>query len=493
MKRAITLVLLFGLALGCAMGPNYKRPEMAVPETFRDTPKPADAASLADRAWWNLITDPNLQALIDEALANSYDARIAAARVEQYRANAGIARSALFPQVSGSGAWVRGRESDYTFPPGDKPVTEVYTAQFQLSWELDVWGRLRRLNEAGRAQYLASVEAQRGVMLSLVADVAVAYYDLCLLDRDLDIAKGTAAAYKGVYDLFNLKLQGGAASALETSSAAGAMGTVAATVPAIEAQIEGQENALCFLLGRPPGPVIRSKLPSTVDLPLDIPAGLPSALLERRPDVLAAEQALVAYNANVGAAKASMFPTLSLTGLLGGVSPEVNQLFGSGKSWSVAPGLFQPLFFGGRLWFQYEAAKAMYAESLASYEQAVTQAFAETSTTLVAHQKLAEAEKKQQESVAAFQEAVRLSNQRYEAGLASYYEVLTALQNLYPAEQALAQIQYQRLSNYVTLYKALGGGWQNPDQVKPPPPAPAAADKQAPAPQPAAESPVKEP
>lgn len=473
MKRLLCILLLAVSALGCAMGPDYKRPPMAFPESFRDTPKPADAACLADRPWWEIIKDPNLQTLIDEALANSYDARIAAARVEQYRATAGIARSPLFPQISGSGAWQRGRESTYSYPPGVKPVTEGYVAQFQLNWELDIWGRLRRLNEAGRAQYLASVEGQRGVLLSLIADVATQYYVLCELDRELEIARGTTTAYQGTYDLFNRQLQGGTATALQTSSAEGALGQVAATVPSLEAQITAQENLLCFLLGRPPGPITRSKLPSTADLPLEVPAGLPSTLLERRPDVLEAEQALVAYNANVGAAVASMFPTLSLTALLGGVSPEVNQLFGSGKTWSVTPGLFQPLFFGGRLWFQYEVAKALYGESLATYEQAVTYAFAETSSALATHQKLAEAEKQQARAVAALQEAVRLSNERYVAGLSSYYEVLTALQNLYPAELALAQIQFQRLDNFVTLYKALGGGWQNPGQVRPAPRSPA--------------------
>lgn len=472
MKRTLCLVLLaasgLALVLGCAMGPNYKRPQMAVPETFRDTPAPADGASLADRAWWDLISDPNLQALIDEALGSSFDARIAAARVEQYRANAGIARSGLFPQVSGSGAWQRGRDSAYVYPPGPKPVTEGYSAQFQVSWELDLWGRLRRLNEAGRARYLASVEGQRGVALSLVSDVATAYYTLCELDRELEIAGNTVKAYQGVYDLFDMQLQGGTASALQTSSAEGALGTVAATVPSLEAQVTAQENLLCLLVGRPPGAVPRSPLPSTAELPLDIPAGLPSALLERRPDILQAEQALVASNADIGAAKASMFPTLSLTGLLGGVSPQVNQLFGSGKTWNVTPGIFQPIFFGGELWSQVQAARAYYGESLAAYEQTVTQAFAEVSSSLVAHQKLALAETQQARSVEAFNEAVRISNKRYVAGLASYYEVLQALQNLYPAQLALAKIRYQRLSNFVTLYKALGGGWQNPGQQRPP-------------------------
>ncbi len=466
MKRILLASLLAGSVLGCAMGPNYKRPAVAVPETFRDIPAPVDGASLADRPWWQIIQDPNLQALIDEALSNSFDARIAAARVEQYRANAGIARSGLFPQVSGAGQWQRGRQSAYVYPFGEKSVSEGYAAQAQLNWELDVWGRLRRLNEAGRAQYLASVEGQRGVMLSLVAGVATSYYTLCELDRELEIAKNTEAAYQGVYDLFNLQLQGGTASALQTASAEGALGSVAATVPSLEAQIEAQENTLSFLVGRAPGPITRSKLPSSVDLPLNVPAGLPSALLERRPDVLQAEQALVASNANVGSSKAAMFPALSLTGLFGGVSPQVGQLLGSGKTWSVTPGLFQPIFFGGRLWFQYEVAKALYGESLAAYEQAVTYAFAETASALVTHQKLAEAERQQARSVAAFEEAVRISNQRYVAGLASYYEVLQALQNLYPAQLSLAKIRFQRLSTFVTLYKALGGGWQNAGQAR---------------------------
>lgn len=467
MKRLLCIVLLAGSTLGCAMGPNYKRPQMTVPEAFRDSPKPADAASLADRAWWDLFADPNLQALIDEALANSFDARTAAARVEEYRAKAGIARSGFFPQVGATGQWQRGRESAYIYPYGQKPVSEGYSAQFQLSWELDVWGRLRRLNEAGRAQYLASVEAQRGVMLSLVADVASGYYTLCELDKELEIAKDTQQAYQSTYDLFDLQLKGGTASALQTASAEGALGSVAASVPSLEAQISGQENLLSFLLGRMPGPITRSQLPSSVDLPLEVPAGLPSALLERRPDILQAEQALVAANANIGASKASMFPTLSLTGLFGGVSPQVDQLLGSGKTWSVVPGLFQPLFYGGKLWFQVQAAKAMYGESLAQYEQAVTYAFGETAAALVTHQKLVEAEKQQARSVAAFAEAVRVSNQRYVAGLSSYYEVLQAQQNLYPAQVTLAKVRFQRLDNFVTLYKALGGGWQNPGQERP--------------------------
>lgn len=485
MKRALCIVLLaasgLASALGCAMGPNYKRPEVATPEQYRGVEKPASDVSLADRPWWDLFQDENLKVLIDEALQNSPDAQVAAWRVEQYRAQAGIARSPLFPQVDAAGAWTRGSESSFVYPPGEKPVSESYQAAFTLSWEIDLWGRLRRLNEAGRAQYLASEEARRGVMLSLVANVAIGYYELCGLDQYLAIAKNTTQAFQETFSLFDRKLKGGAASALQTSSAAGDLGNVAAQVPDLEATIVKKENALCVLLGRPPGPIKRSGLPSTATLPLDVPAGLPSALLERRPDVREAEESLVAYNANIGAAKASMFPSISLTGLLGGISPEVNQLFSDGKRWSVSAGLFQPLFHGGALMFQYEAAKALYGQSLAQYEQAVNNAFAETSTSLVTHQKLAEAEKHQKSSVDAFREAVRLSNERYNSGLSSYFEVLLMMERLYPAEQFLVSYQYRRLENFVLLYKALGGGWQTPDQIQPrpaPEQAPPAAPQQ---------------
>jgi outer membrane protein, multidrug efflux system len=481
MKRALCIVLLAGSALGCAMGPDYKRPPVPTPEQYREVQTPVSDVSLADKPWWDLFQDENLKGLIDEALKNSPNAIAAAQRVEQYRAQAGISRSYLFPQIDAAGDWTkRGKESSFVNPGADTADKELYTAQFTLAWEIDLWGRLRRLNESGRAQYLASEEARRGVMLSLVANVAIGYYELCELDQFLDIAKKTTGAFQTTYDLFNRKLLGGAASALQTSSAMGDLGNVAAQVPDLEAKIVEKENALCVLIGRPPGPIPRGKLPSTSTLPLDVPAGLPSALLERRPDVKEAEDALIAYNANIGAAKASMFPTISLTGLLGGISPEVNQLFGDGKRWSVSAGLFQPLFHGGALYYQYEAAKALYGQSLAQYEQTVNNAFAETSVTLVANQKLAESEKQQQRSVDAYLDAVRLANERYDSGLSSYFEVLLMMERLYPAQQFLVTYQFRRLQNYILLYKALGGGWQTQYQLPPPPPgqaAPAPAQK----------------
>lgn len=469
MKRAIPLLALtclLALAVGCAMGHNYQRPAVATPDAYRGAAPAKSAESLADRPWWELFPDPQLQALIDEALVNGYDARVAAARVEEYRARAGIARSPLFPQLDAAGAWTRSLSSDWTHPVGDKPVAEFYQAQAGLYWEIDIWGRLRRLNEAGRAQFLATEEARRGVMLSLVADVVTGYYELCELDRELQIAKEATAAYQESLDLFTRQLEGGTASALTTSSAEGALGNAAASVPALEAQIAAKENLLCLLVGRPPGDIPRAPLPSVVDLPLEVPAGLPSDLLERRPDVRQAEQALVAANAQVGANLAAMFPSLSLTGMFGGVSPDVDSILGTGKMWSISPGLFQPLFHGGALKFQYEASKAQFEQAKAQYERAVTAAFAETASTLVAHRKLAEAEKHQARAARAYGEAVRFANLRYMSGLSSYFEVLQNMLYLYPAELSLARVQLQRLTNFVGLYKALGGGWQNPGQIK---------------------------
>lgn len=471
MKRTLGIVLLLASALGCALGPNYKRPPVPTPEQYREVQTPVSDVSLADKPWWDLFQDENLKALIDEALKNSPNAMAAAQRVEQYRAQAGISRSYLFPQVDGAFDWTkRGKESSFVNGGAEPADKELYTAQFTLAWEIDLFGRLRRLNESGRAQYLASEQARRGVMLSLVSQVAIGYYELCELDEYLAIAKNTTRAFEETYGLFDRKLKGGAASALQTSSAMGDLGNVAAQVPDLEAKILQKENALCVLVGRPPGPIARGKLPSTETLPLEVPAGLPSALLERRPDVREAEEALVAYNANVGAALASMFPTISLTGLLGGISPEVNQLFGDGKRWSVSAGLFQPLFHGGALYYQYQAAKALYGQSLAQYEQTVNGAFAETSSALVTNVKLAESEKHQRTSVDAYRQAVDLANERYNSGLSSYFEVLLMMERLYPAEQYLVTYQFRRLENFVNLYKALGGGWQTNAQLPPPPP-----------------------
>ena len=464
MRRSVAKAALLCLLLtGCAVGPNYKRPAITAPEATRGQTGPAEAASLADRAWWDVFPDETLRALIDEALRSGYDIRIAATRVEEARANAGIARSPFFPQIGYSAQFSRSRQSGAAFGIENIPPINLHDVNLGLSWEIDLWGRIRRSNEAALAQYLASEDARRGVMLSLVAEVATAYFQLRSLDAQLEIARRTTKAFQETLDLFNRRLEGGMASALETSSAEALLANVAAQVPLYENQIVAQENALSLLLGRNPGPIARGAALREQVVPPDVPAGLPSDLLQRRPDLRESEQQLVAANANVGVAMANFFPTISLTAALGGVSPEVSNLFTAGKTWSIAGGLTGPIFQGLRLKNQYDARVAQWERARLEYEQAVTSAFGEVSSALVANQKLSEAEEQQARTVSAYQAAVRLSNDRYLAGLAGYLDVLQAEQQLYPAEQNWAQLRFQRLANFVQLYKALGGGWNLTD------------------------------
>ena len=418
-------------------------------------------ASLADRPWWEIFGDETLQRLIDDALRNGYDVRLAAARVEEARANAGIARSEFFPQIGYQAQWSRSRESEFVAPGAG--VLSLHDVNLGLSWELDLWGRIRRSNEAALAQYLATEEARRGVLLSLVSETATDYFALRQLDLRLEIALRTRAAFQETYDLFNRRFEAGMASALETASAEASLAGVAGQVPQLESQIVALENAIGLLLGRNPGPIARGAALTDQLLPPEVPAGLPSDLLRRRPDVRQAEQQLVAANAAVGIAMASFFPTISLTGAFGGVSPQVSDLFGPGKTWSVAAGLAGPLFQGLRLKNQYDARIAQWEQAKVQYEKAVTNAFGEASSAIVAHEKLAQAEKEQARAVAAYRQAVTLSNQRYVSGFAGYLDVLQAEQNLFPAENTLALLRFNRLANFVQLYKALGGGWNLTD------------------------------
>lgn len=458
MKRLFLLVFALALLAGCTVGPNYQRPPVTAPEQIHGQLAPAEAASLADRPWWEIFDDESLKALIDEALQNSYDVRLAFWRVEAARAAAGISRSQRWPQVQAGGGWSRGQTSELV-APGAR-AESFYDVNLGLSWEIDLWGRIRRLDEAARAEYLATEEARRGVLLSLVSDVATSYFELRELDLELEIARRSAAAFTETYDLFNRRLEAGAASGLETASAGATLAATAAQIPDLERRILAQENRLAFLLGRNPGPIPRGKALDDQLLPPRIPAGLPSDLLERRPDLRAAEQELVAANAEVGVAVANFFPRLSLTGAFGGVAPQVGDLFGDGKGWSVGGGLLTPVFQGRRLSEERRAAVARWEQAKVRYEASVTNAFAEVSTTLTAYQKLAEIEEEQERAVASYQQAVRLSNDRYLSGLADYLEVLQSQQQQFTAESSLARTRFERLASLAQLYRALGGGWQ---------------------------------
>lgn len=456
-KPFVLVVLLASLA-GCTVGPDYQRPPVTAPEQIHGQVAPAEAASLADRAWWEIFDDASLKALIDEALCNSYDVRLAGWRVEEARAVAGISRSQRWPQVQAGGGWSRGRASQLV-APGAR-TDDFFDVNVGVSWEIDLWGRIRRLNEAARAQYLATEEAQRGVLLSLVSDVAAGYFQLRELDLELEIARRSAEAFRGTYDLFNRRLESGIASGLETTSAGATLSSTLAEIPDLERQILAQENRLSFLLGRNPGPIPRGNPLDDQLLPPQIPAGLPSDLLQRRPDLRAAEQQLVAANAEVGVAAANFFPRLSLTGALGGVAPEIADLFSDGKTWSAGGGLLTPLFQGRRLEEERHAAVARWEQAKVQYEASVTNAFVEVSTALTAYQKLAEREEEQARAAASYRQAVDLSNERYLSGLADYLEVLQAQQQQLVAENSLARTRFDRLASLVQLYKALGGGWQ---------------------------------
>jgi len=453
MRKISFVVLLTIFLAGCNLGPKYKRPTVQPPAEFY-AERQTTANSEADAAWWDLFKDPVLQGLIREALQNNYDLRSAFARVEQERALAGVTRSQYFPQV-GYGAGIAGQQAPF---PNVASHT-YYSYNFNTIWEIDLFGRIRKLNEAQRAVYFASEEARRDVRLLVLAEVAQGYFQLRAFDANLEIAQRTVKSFQDTLDLFQRKFEGGASSGLEVARAQAALSNVAATIPDLQRQIVAQEVALNLLLGRNPGPIGRGSALAEQYDPPEVPTGLPSQLLERRPDLREAEENLIAANANVGVAKANFFPTISLTGALGGVSPQLSELTGAGKAWSLAGNLAGPLFTAGRLKNEYRASLAQRDQAKIAFEKAVTQAFGDVSTSLSAHQQLAKAYLEQLNSVAAYRESVRLSNIRYDSGFASYFEIIDAQIQMFPAEQSAVDYDLGRKLALVNLYRALGGGW----------------------------------
>jgi outer membrane protein, multidrug efflux system len=450
--RRLTAVALFPLLLaGCTMGPKYTRPAFQPPATYY-TEQEATQISLADQAWWDLFKDPVLQGLIHEAFVSNYDLRLAVARVDEQAALLGVTRSQFYPQI-GYGGGISGQQSPTL------PNHTYYSYNFTTFWEIDLFGRIRKMTEAQRAVYFASDEARRDVRLLIMAEVAQGYFSLRALDAQLEIAHHTVQSFQDTLDIFQHRLEGGYASGLETARAQGALSNVAATIPDLERQIVAQENALDLLLGRNPGPIARGAALIDQYDPPDVPAGLPATLLERRPDLHEAEQNLIAANANIGVAKANFFPTISLSGLIGGLSPQLSQLTGAGKAWSIGADLAGPIFTGGRLKNQYRASLAQRDQAKISFEKAVTQAFGEVSTSLSAHQQLAKAYREELVSVEAYRESVRLSTIRYDSGLSNYLDIIDAQLQLYPSESATVNYDLGRKLALVDLYRQLGGGW----------------------------------
>ncbi len=463
--RTLAAVVAAVLASGCAVGPNFQRPEASAPGSFRGASAGEDR-SLADLAWWDLYRDERLNALLRASLSKGFDARLAAARVGESRAIAAQVHGQRFPGLGYAANADRGRNAllGNPFTQGGGSTSDGFDGYLGAAWELDLWGRVRRLDEAARAQYLATQEGRRAVLLSLVSEVATSYYELLELDEELAIARQATESFGSSLKLFNRQLEGGTASRLDAASAEAAMATSAARIPELERQVAIKENQISVLVGEVPGPVLRGARLAEQALPPEVPAGLPSALLERRPDIREAEYAAVAANARIGVTIGGFLPRIGLSAILGGVSSQLDSVTSRKAGlWSVGAQATGPLFQGGGLHGQYDQAEHEWEIAKLAYQQAALNAFADVANALVTRQKLALVRAEQERAVRAYQEAVTLSTERYSAGKASYYEVIEAQLKLFPAQAALAQTTRDQFTSVVQLYKALGGGWNLKD------------------------------
>ena len=469
MQKMVVLVATIGALLtGCTLGPDYQRPALPVPAQHRDAEPSApgqEAVSLADLQWFAVFQDERLQALVRTALENNYDMRIAAARVLEAAAQLGVTRSFLLPTVDGTAEVGRDRVSQERFlppPPGSSSVGNTFALGLALTWEVDVWGRIRRQTESARADLLAAEWARRAVLVTVISQVANAYFALRELDDELAIAQRTLASRQRSLSLTQLRLEQGVSTRLDVRQAENLLYTAAATIPLLERQMVQTENAIRLLLAQPPGDILRGRALTEQPIPPEIPAGLPSALLERRPDIRASEEALVSANAQIGAARALYFPRISITGLLGIESAELDQFVkSSALTWGIGAQALQPIFNYGRIRSLNDATKASYLRLLAQYEQTIQTAFREVSDALIGYDKIREQRVQQELLVGALQDRAALANMRFFGGLDNYLQVLDAERDLFDAELALARLQRDELLNIVGLYRALGGGWES--------------------------------
>ncbi|QNI32712.1 efflux transporter outer membrane subunit [Alloacidobacterium dinghuense] len=456
------LVLLVLTLTGCTVGPNYKRPQIAAPDAYRGLAPDAAAqttASIADEKWWTVFDDQQLQALIRKALAQNYDVRIAATRVLQAQAQVGITRADQFPAIYG------GASAANTRIPKTKLLDATNTSSnlvnLSLSWELDFWGKYRRATESARASLLATEWGQKAVIWSLVSNVASAYFQLLELDAEMEISRRTLTSRKESLRLVEIRQTGGTTSMIDVRQSEQLVYTAAASIPDLERRIEQQENLISILLGDNPEPITRGKTLVENHFPPTVPAGLPSSLLERRPDIQSAEQQLVAANAQIGVAKAAYFPDISLTAIAGYNSTALTNLFtGPAGFWSFGGQLAQPIFTAGKLRSNVRLAEAQQQEGVLFYQQSIQQAFGEVSDSLIAYRKDQEYRAQEELLTVAAQDTVRLANVRYDGGVTSYLEVLDSDTRYFNAQIALAQAELNERLALVQLYNALGGGWQ---------------------------------
>lgn len=471
--RKAVAALMFGLPLlaGCLLGPNYQRPQLTLPDAWLDSSLPAaaaptgeDAASIANLGWWELFRDPHLQALIRTALQENQDLLIATQRVIEAQARVGVVRSALFPTVDATLDVARFEQSREAFPnnrpPGDNDAS-LYGLGAAVTWELDVFGRIRRSTESERARLLATEEGQRAVVLSLVAAVASSYVELRSADLRLEIARRNLESRAASLRFVQSRLDGGLTSAMDPGRAEAEYFRVQAVTFQLEQLVRLTENELSVLIGRAPGPIARGRALPDFPVAVGVPAGIPSQVLDRRPDLLAAEADLHSATARVGAAKALLFPRFALTADVGTISTEFDALFtGSSQAWSVASGMVQPLFNAGRNRRRVDIAESQMRQALYAYEKAVLDAFRDVEDGLVSYEKMSLQRGAQSSRVEAERKVVRLAGVRYEGGVSDYLEVLDAQRSLFSAEIDDVLAMRDQLLALIRVYKALGGGWE---------------------------------
>ena len=482
MKKAISSLFLLLVTTGCAVGPNYKRPKADVPDMYRGAPEPSTQSnpaqqraqpagnpqqvstsvvqSLGDQKWWEVFQDPQLQDLVRTALKQNYDVRIAATRILEARAQLGITRADQLPTVSAGASGVNERVAKQA-PINREYETSTNSVDASMYWELDFWGKYRRATEAARANLLATEWARRAVINSLVSDVASAYFQLRALDLQLEISRRTLASRQESLQLTRTLSDGGAGTMLDVRQAEQLVATAAENIPNLERQIQQEENFISTLLGNNPGPIARGlKLTEQPHAP-EVPAGIPSTLLERRPDIRQAEANLIAANARIGVARAAYFPQISLTADSGFLSSALTSLFtGPAGFWNFGGSLTQPIFAGGRIKSGVRLREAQKEEMLLTYQQTIQQAFRGVSDALVEYQKQREYRERQEELLVAARDAAQLSEVRYKGGATDYLEVLTNETNAFNAELGLATAQLNELLGLVEIYRNLGGGWQ---------------------------------
>ena len=457
-----TIAFLLFFMVGCAVGPDYQRPKVDIPQAWRFEEK--EALDVANTAWWEQFNDPVLNELIQSALKENKDLMVASARIEEFIGRYRTTRSYLFPQIGAQAVGGRSRsteEGPAPLSPGIENPSDLFQGFFFGSWEIDLWGKLRRAKEAARADLLGTEEGRRGVILTLVAAVANGYIDLRDLDRELEIAKRTATTREETYKIFKLRFEAGVISELELSQVKSEYEAALATIPQFEKAIAQQENALSILLGRNPGGITRGKPIDELALPV-VPQGVPSDVLDRRPDIRQAEQDLIAANARIGVAKAAYFPSISLTGDYGYASTALSNLFdGPAKSWSWAAPIVAPIFTAGQISGEVKAANALQQQALFRYQQVIQNAFREVDDALIDQNKTREQLSAQGRQVEALRQYARLARLRFDEGYTSYIEVLDAERSLFDVELSYTQTQATVVQALVNLYKSMGGGWVN--------------------------------